>query len=167
VLDAAGDEPAGLLFAPGDALELTEQVRRLLAEPDLTATLTARGRARAAEFSLHRFNERAVAVAQEALQLAGDQTCGDRPAVDSLDEAADIALRSYRVRSHAPLIGSFIEWVRVNSTTHFKEAYFDRTVEQQVNYNRRLAQEVVGLRARVRELEAQVDAWAVARREER
>ncbi len=159
VLDAEGATPAGLLFAPGDAAELTDRVRRILTEPALAARLTASGRVRAAEFSLEQFNRRAVAVVQEALELAVTRERSRSAAGEPLTDEADIALRSYRVRSAAPLVGPFIEWVRINSTTHFKEAYFDRTVEQQVNYNRRLAQEVVRLRERVREMESLLDQW--------
>jgi glycosyltransferase involved in cell wall biosynthesis len=159
VLDAEGPAPAGLLFGPGDAAELTERVRSLLTEPALAARLTASGRDRAAEFSLEQFNRRAVAVVQEALELAVTQERAGSAVGEPLTDEADIALRSYRVRSAAPLVGPLIEWVRTNSTTHLKEAYFDRTVEQQVNYNRRLAQEVVRLRERVREMEALLDQW--------
>jgi hypothetical protein len=84
-------------------------------------------------------------------------------ATPPLASFADIVMRDYRVRSNAPLVGKLIEWVRVNSTTHLKEAYLDKMLERQVNYNRLLAVEVaalqnelVGLRSQVSELRKQV-----------
>jgi glycosyltransferase involved in cell wall biosynthesis len=147
---------AGLLFAPGDLIDLTAQVRRALTEPGLAATLAERGAQRATGFGLAAFNARALDVVRTALTLAGPQGDTESSATDPLLDAADIAFRDYRVRSDIPLVGPAIEWARSNATTHVKEAYFDRTVEQQVNYNRRLAQEVVRLRTRVRDLAAQV-----------
>ena len=161
-----GDTAAGLLFAPGDAIDLTAKVRRLLTEPGLASALAKQGARRAADFGLAAFNVRALDVVRTA--LAFDSARGDdEPIVtDPLFDAADIAFRDYRVRSDIPFVGPAIEWMRVNSTTHVKEAYFDRTLEQQVNYNRRLAQEVVRLRARVRDLAAQVaEAEAAAAQE--
>ena len=107
-----------------------------------------------------------INVVEKALQLAQQ----DRPpayslATPPLAAYADVVMRDYRVRSNAPVVGKFIEWVRVNSTTHLKEAYLDRVLERQVNYNRLLAVEVaalqnelVGLRAQMSELRRQVAA---------
>jgi holo-[acyl-carrier protein] synthase len=68
-----------------------------------------------------------------------------------------VALRNYRVRSGLPVVGGVIEWVRKNSTTHIKEAYLDPIIEQQVNYNRLLADEIFQLQAEVRRLQNEVD----------
>ncbi|MCL4863693.1 MAG: hypothetical protein KJZ93_30085, partial [Caldilineaceae bacterium] len=78
--------------------------------------------------------------------------------VGKLYEQADIALRSYRVRSGAPGVGPLIEWVRVNSTTHIKEAYLDPIIERQVNYNRLLADEIMRLEGEVRQLREEIAA---------
>lgn len=163
VLDAGNGEYAGLLFAPGDADALANAIERLLTQPALAATLVARGRRLAERYSPTHFRERVLAVLEEAGDLAcrGDTPVERRP-VPALYEQADIALRSYQVRSNLPLIGRLIDWIRVNATSHFKEAYLDGIVERQVNYNRLAAQELAALRREITRLQAQAAALAPA-----
>ena len=51
------------------------------------------------------------------------------------------------------MLGPLIEWLRVNSTTHVKEAYLDRVIEQQVLFNRALVEEIEQLRSKLARLE--------------
>jgi len=156
VLGVDEGEPAGLVFAPGDVGALTEAVTRVLDEPGLADRLTARGRRRADEFSRQRFDERTLAALTDAAELARQ---GPPPAATQratlLYEQADVALRAYRVRSKLPVVGRLLEWLRYNLTVHVKEVYVDRVIEQQVNYNRRLAAEIAELRAEIAALKAQ------------
>ncbi len=136
---------AGLLFPPGNVDALRAQIKQLLSRADLRAGLRSAGLQRAQAFSLDAFAQRARALVAEL--LAGEPT--PSPATSELLDLADTAYRDYRVRSSLPLISPLITWLRRQSTTHVKEAYLDRIVEQQVNYNRRLAREVEALRAEV------------------
>ena len=157
-------KPGGLLFREGNVDDLVAQIARMLDDPNLRNTLVTQGRARVQKFSVPQFEKNVVDVVNEAMRLAQQ----DRPpayslATPPLAAYADIVMRDYRVRSNAPMVGKMIEWVRVNSTTHLKEAYIDRVLERQVNYNRLLAVEVaalqnelVGLRAQMSELRRQV-----------
>jgi len=93
---------------------------------------------------------------------------------------SDVALRGYVVRSRAPLIGPVIAWSRRNLTSHLREPYLDPMIERQVAQNRRLAEWLrraggalavsarrqANLEARIRALEAQVEALACRRDEE-
>ncbi len=159
VLGAGEDseQPAGLTFQPGDANHLAIQIRRLLDDHDLRATLIERGRQRVQIFNKTKFAEHASGILDEAQELArqGPPPAAHR-AVDPLVRKADIALRNYRVRSDLPVFGRLLAWLRSNSTTHIKEAYLDRIIEQQVTYNRLLAEEIIHLRAQLRTLEARL-----------
>lgn len=159
VLDAEGAEPktAGLTFSPGNVEGLVKQISRLLREPQLRQALIERGYQRVEHFSKDRFVTNAGKVLAETQELAhqGPPPSAARP-ITPLAKHADVALRNYRVRSKAPLLGRLIEWVRYNMTTHVKEAYLDRIVEQQVLYNRSVADEIAQLRAEIAKLEAQV-----------
>lgn len=89
-----------------------------------------------------------------------------------IEAHSDVALRGYVVRSKAPLIGPLLAWVRRNLTSHLREPYLDPMIERQVAQNWRLAEWVnraggalavsarrqASLEARVRTLEAQVEA---------
>jgi glycosyltransferase involved in cell wall biosynthesis len=93
---------------------------------------------------------------------------------------SDVALRGYVVRSRAPLIGPVIAWSRRNLTSHLREPYLDPMIERQVAQNRRLAEWLgraggalavsarrqANLEARIRALEAQLEALACRRDEE-
>jgi hypothetical protein len=154
--------PSGLLFTPGSSEELALQLSKLLADGTLRASLVEQGHMRVKDFRLDRFD---AAVGETLAAVAAAQEQRSRPAgegplpfvQDPLFRQADIALRSYRTRSHLPLVGRLVEWVRANSMSHFKEAYLDRVVEQQVNFNRLAARELIGLRAEIDELRRTLD----------
>lgn len=162
--DDPNGSPGGLTFREGNVDDLVAQIARMLDDPNLRNTLVAQGRKRVQEFSVQQFERNVVNIVEEATRLAQqDPPPAYSLATPPLAGYADIVMRDYRVRSNAPMVGKFIEWVRVNSTTHLKEAYLDRVLERQVNYNRLLAVEVaalqnelVGLRAQVSELRRQV-----------
>jgi len=151
-----GDGLAGLIFEPGDVSGLAGQVRRLLDDGKLYARLQARGRERARTFSLSHFQRNAAGAVEAALALSRQGLPETPSRDDPLFAAADVAFRDYRVRSGAPLVGSLIEWARTNATTHIKEAYVDRMVEQQVNYNRQLAEQIITLRQSMEALQTQL-----------
>jgi glycosyltransferase involved in cell wall biosynthesis len=168
--DSSGASPeqlaGGLLFVEGKVDDLVVQISRLLDEPNLRNALVAQGLKRVQAFSAQQFERNVINTVEEAVALAKQDT---QPAYSlatpPLASFADIVMRDYRVRSNAPVVGKLIEWVRVNSTTHLKEAYLDKMLERQVNYNRLLAVEVaalqnelVGLRGQVSELRRQVAA---------
>lgn len=147
---------AGLLFQPGAASDLARQVARILTEPALRQSLVERGARRVAEFTVERFQQRVRSLLVELAELAqAPPPIAMRPH-NPLYEFADVALRGYRVRSHIPILGRLVEWVRTNSTTHLKEAYLDRIIEQQVNYNRLLADEIERLRTEVEVLRTEL-----------
>lgn len=97
-----------------------------------------------------------------------------------IEAHSDVALRGYVVRSKAPLVGPLIAWVRRNLTSHLREPYLDPMIERQVALNLRLAEWLnraggalavsarrqASLEARVRALEAQVEALARRQDEE-
>jgi glycosyltransferase involved in cell wall biosynthesis len=155
--DDAGGVPAGLMFSPGDANDLAAQIVRVLSDPALRATLIGRGHRRAESFSFERFEAQARDALAHAETLArqGPPPLAERNA-SPLYELADIALREYRVRSNMPMVGPLIEWLRINSTTHVKEAYLDRIIEQQVLFNRTLLAEIERLRFEVIQLQDQL-----------
>lgn len=150
-------EPAGQIAVPGDAVDLAAQIAQLLDDTELRRTLVERGRRRAEFFGIKQFNARTRAVLAEASQLArqGPPPAARRPA-SRLYRQADVALREYRVRSSVPVLGPLIEWLRSNSTSHIKEAYLDRVVEQQVLFNRALVDEIERLRLEVHNLRDQL-----------
>lgn len=154
VLDAdQGEEhAAGLLCTPGDAEDLARQVRRLLSDANLRATLVERGRARAQFFSSARFAQNLRALLAEVAEVAQEPPPAAQSPVGRLTRQSDVALRGYQVRSGAPFVGRLIEWVRRNSTTHVKEAYLDPIIERQVNYNRLLADEIIKLQLEIQQL---------------
>jgi len=119
-----------------------------------------RGHRRAAHFGVERFNARAAEVIAEAVMLARQGSPPDPGYLRSpLFAQADVALRHHRVHSGVPLLGRLIEWVRINSTTHVKEAYLDRIVERQVLYNRLLADEIQRLHQEITALRAQLEEY--------
>ncbi|RIK56283.1 MAG: hypothetical protein DCC57_03580 [Chloroflexi bacterium] len=164
VLDAGSGESAGLLFPPGDVEALAHAIEQPLTQPALAATLIARGRILAERYNPLRFRGRVLAILEEAGELARQ---GAAPAIQrqtpALSQRADIALRSYQVRSRLPLVGRLIEWLRINATTHLRETYLDRIIEQQVNFNRLAAQELTALQCEIAQLQAQAEELGLAR----
>jgi glycosyltransferase involved in cell wall biosynthesis len=154
--EGAGNEPAGLLFAPGDSQELAGQLHRLLSEEGLAAGLTHAGARRAADFSLAAFRRNATAAIDETMARRHEPLLGLQRNHNRLYATADVAMRSYRVRSAAPVVGPLIEWVRAAGTSHLKEAYLDRIIERQVAWNRQAANEVAALRAELAQLRAEI-----------
>jgi glycosyltransferase involved in cell wall biosynthesis len=146
--------PSGLLVSPASAGELAQQIARLLQEPQLVQALVQRGRTRAAEFSSTQFATNVQALLDEAMSLTPHRAFPTNPHQgNSLYEQADIAMRAYKVKSKAPLVARLIEWIRTNSTLHLTEGYLDPVVEQQVNYNRMLAQQLASLKEKISRLQ--------------
>lgn len=161
VLGADEDGPAaGLLFPPGDASALTAQIQRLLGDPALCNRLRAQGQARAQTFGMAHFARTLLQTLAEAVEIARQGPPESSEQGDPLYAAADVVLRDFRVRSGAPVIGPLIEWTRTNVTTHIKEGYWDRMFEEQVNYNRQLAEQVIQLRHRLSTLRTELKALA-------
>ena len=158
-----GDEPdqaGGLLFQPGEVGDLAARIRTLL-DGDLRARFAAQARRRAEDFSMDNFEKRVMAVVEETVELAGRGDKLRNPVIDHpLYAQADVALRGPRPRSGVPVLGPLIDWVRRNSTTHIKEAYLDRIIEQQVNVNRALLAEIQRLQAEVDELKGRLERGA-------
>ena len=134
VIGADTEEPAGLVFHSGSADELANAISTVLSDRDLATTLSARGSKRVALFSPEIFRHRTLNVVRSVLSLAA-KTSTDSVRPDPMLERADVALREYRVRSFVPVVGRLIEWLRVNLTSHVKEAYVDRITERQVMFN--------------------------------
>lgn len=157
VLNAESPEhvAAGLIFPAGQIDILVEQVSRVLDDVGLRQMMIDHGYQRVNQFSKEVFCRNAAAVVDEVQSLVGEGVLLRRD-VSPLVRLADIALHNYRVRSKAPLVGRLIEIIRYNMTTHVKEAYVDRMVEQQVLYNRCIVEEMLNLRAEVESLRVQV-----------
>jgi holo-[acyl-carrier protein] synthase len=162
VLDAEQnpDQAAGLLFRPGEASDLAQQIHRILTDEGLRRHLVQRGLARAEAFSPAAFAHGFAAVLAEVAELAHHPTPAVEHPAGKLYFQSDVALRNYRVRSGAPVVGRLIEWLRHNSTTHVKEAYLDPIIEQQVNYNRLLADEILQLQIEIQRLRADLSEQA-------
>ncbi len=60
--DLLGEEEAGLLFAPDDAIAAAKALRRVLTDPELGGTLGAQGRLRAREFEPTKIVERLLSL---------------------------------------------------------------------------------------------------------
>lgn len=163
VLNIGSSEEAGLVFPAGDAPALAQALERVLTQPALAASLVAQGRRRAETFDSSHFRARVLAVLEEAVDLAqqGPAPFAERR-IPAPAEQADIALRSYRVQSERLPAGKWVDWARINTTSHFKEHYLDRIVEQQVNFNRLAAHELAALQDEVHRLQAQLAAMTPA-----
>jgi len=160
VLQAESGESnaAGLTFPPDDVAALAMQIRRVLGEPALRAALIARGRRRVGDFSAAQFHARVVELLVELATLAQQPEPTAQFSNSSLNAAVDVALRTYEVHSELPLIGRWLAWLRSNSTTHLKEAYLDRIIERQVNFNRTATQQTQQLQRELLELRQAVEA---------
>lgn len=69
---------------------------------------------------------------------------------------ADVMQRDYVVRSHIPLFGSLIAWVRRNLTSHLREPYLDPTLERQVAFNRTILNWMEQVQTRLETLETEM-----------
>ncbi len=168
VLNAEGaiDEAAGLVFPEGDVDALVEKLTSVMGDTRLREALVARGYQRVEQFSREVFARNVSHILEKVAQIAqAGPPLGFQRSVPPLVRQADVSLRSYRVRSNAPFVGRAIEWIRYNMTTHVKEAYVDRIIEQQVLYNRVLAQELLSLREEVAYLREQVQALSVEKKQ--
>ena len=65
----------------------------------------------------------------------------------ALHDETDIMLRDYEVASDVPMIGEWIVAARQNLTSHLREPYIDPTFERQIEFNRRVLQEMQALAA--------------------
>jgi glycosyltransferase involved in cell wall biosynthesis len=151
------DQPAGLLFRAGDSDDLARQIRRLLVDQELRQTLVARGRVRAQEFTPQQFERSVTALLAETSELATMPAPAAQRQQSPLYRFADIALRDYRVRSRLPIVGRLIEKIRSAGTSHIKDAYLDRIVEQQVYYNRVIADELGSLEEELHRLRSEIE----------
>ena len=157
VLNAQSDEDyAGLTFVPGDADSLAQQVERLLNNPQLCNDLVLRGKQRMQEFDHAHFEQRVNDVVAEVTEMKAQKLV--KVDFTNLQAQADTVIRGYKVRSGVPLLGKWIAKFRVNSTSHIKEAYLDRVLDRQVDYNNMLANEIDRLHAEISLLRAQLDA---------
>jgi glycosyltransferase involved in cell wall biosynthesis len=156
--DTVGD--AGLTFTPGDPEDLAARLRQVLTDGGLRTGLIERGLQRARLFSPEHYEAGLAQIVAEALNLArnGPRPAPQGPAVSDLELAADVALRSYVVRSNLPVAGRLVTWIRRNLTSHVKEAYLDRIVERQVLFNLRTARELNRLRAELTAAQAEIAA---------
>lgn len=136
----------GLSFSPGNYTELAQKVIWLLTSEEEYRFWREKGLQRAREFSLEQFYARFMSMIDEVINLnkksrQNGQGWIDLPFLlkpvswEELQNMADIALRDYRIRSHIPLIGRLIEWIRFQLTVHVKEAYLDPIIERQVMFN--------------------------------
>ncbi len=136
-----GESTSGLLFPPGNVKELTTHLNALLTDAVFCEVMADRGRRRAQKFNRQAFRVRAALVIAKAIELHAAGVVPpaqvDRDSVLRANE--DTMLRDYTVSSQFPLVGKRIAQLRTASTVHFKEAYFDRVMEQQVSFNRALA----------------------------
>jgi hypothetical protein len=135
-------QAAGLLFHSGDSADLARQLRRVLVDQELRQSLVARGKVRAQEFTPQQFERCVTGLLAEMAELATMPAPAAQRRQSPLHQFADIALRDYRVRSRLPLVGRLVERIRSAGTSHVKDAYLDRIVEQQVYYNRVIADEL-------------------------
>jgi len=160
---------AGLLAEPGDAADLADKIVRVLTEDELCGELVRRGLARGREFSLERYEAGWARIVAEATAWLPDQpyprprsllaqslpsgskTVGQKPAptvqdvllsgeLGRLEEAADVMMRDYSVRSKMPVVGALIAWLRRNLTSHLREPYVDPTFERQVAFNQQIVE---------------------------
>jgi glycosyltransferase involved in cell wall biosynthesis len=184
---------AGLLCKAGDAGDLAEKALVVLQDADLRQTCITRGRERVQDFGLKRYEADLTEIVDRALTYTLPRVSPGSAALDEgmstespagaashtsllhllaqeIRDRSDIALRDYRLRSGAPLVGPLIVWVRRNLTSHLREPYLDPTIDRQVEVNRREAEWMqIAVRAlaaaarrqteleeRVRVLEAQI-----------
>ncbi len=206
--DTVGD--AGILVAPRteevvsadgaswagepDVPAMADAVAALLDDPARAAELRAAGLARAASYTLKRYEEsfgavidrycvnlplRVQPVPRALLAEAAPEPADApvSPAVTSVeaeddgsaywpDLAADagVTMPEYTVRSKLPVVGGLIVWVRRNLTSHLKEPYVDPIFQRQQAFNLRAAWVIEELTRRLDESNGRI-AGLVARME--
>jgi glycosyltransferase involved in cell wall biosynthesis len=166
---------AGLLCEPGNPADLADKIIQVLTDDALCGELVQRGLERAQEFSVESYETGWSHIVAEAaawlpnqpyprlrpVQIesatgaasAAAKVPGGKPFLEDLDQAADVMLRSYTVRSGLPVVGPLIVWIRRNLTSHLREPYLDPTLERQVAFNRRLVETIETLMARLAAME--------------
>jgi radical SAM protein with 4Fe4S-binding SPASM domain len=82
--------------------------------------------------------------------------------LDAIEAHSDVLARGYEVRSHIPLAGPFIAWIRRNLTSHLREPYMDPTLERQVVVNREMVVALRDLLLRQADLEERLSQLEVA-----
>ncbi len=156
--DPATQDCGGVTFDPGNTTDLARQIKHLLDDKERYLRLSSQARHRATQFDIEKFAQRAMNVINETITLAATS---EKPLYplhrDPLYANADVGLRRYQVRSGTPVIGRLIVWLRRNSTSHIKEAYLDRIIEQQVNFNRMAAAEIFQLREEIAQLRSRIE----------
>jgi len=172
-IEVIGD--AGLLCEPGNPADMADKIVQVLTDDALCGELVRRGLARALEFSAESYDTGWSRIVSEAAAWLPNQPYprlrpvqvemaaaaaptavtapGGRPFLEDLDQAADVMLRGYTVRSGLPVVGPLIVWVRRNLTSHLREPYLDPTLERQVAFNRRLVETIEMLVARLAAVE--------------
>ncbi|OQA42998.1 MAG: GDP-mannose-dependent alpha-(1-6)-phosphatidylinositol monomannoside mannosyltransferase [Chloroflexi bacterium ADurb.Bin325] len=168
-----------------DVPALADAVAVLLDDPARVAELAERGLARAASYTLERYEESFAAVidrycvglplrvqptprARLAEAAAGPaEATPAEPAPPregapwpELNAEASITMPEYTVRSKLPLVGGLIVWVRRNLTSHLKEPYVDRIFQRQQGFNLRAAWIIEELTRRLDESQARGAALA-------
>jgi hypothetical protein len=160
---------AGLLCAPGNALDLAERTLSVIQDAELRETLVARGLERVHAYSVERYERgladilekakvhvapsvpsRAVTTAEGPVRQPASGAWSSlllETLSNAINAHSDVALREYKVRSGVPLFGPMIVWLRRNLTSHLREPYLDPIVERQVTFNRRIAEWVGRLTA--------------------
>jgi hypothetical protein len=188
-------DDAGLVCNPGDADDLTDKVLAVLTDDDLRQTLVARGFQRVRAFSVEQYEANLAAILEQVLpddvsdardgrvkrekRAQAESMIVDmlsrgsvNTLVDEIWARSDVAMRDYVVRSGAPVVGSWIVWIRRNLTSHLREPYLDLIVEKQVSFNQRVAEWIrratgswaamdrrqTELEGRIKALEAEVEA---------
>jgi glycosyltransferase involved in cell wall biosynthesis len=135
--------------------------------------LSRRGVRRALEFSRDRFEER---FGQVIARAEADLEQGiSRTQINTLREAAHVAMRDYQVSSSTPVVGKFVAWLRRNLTSHIREPYIDPIIDKQEKYNKlileillpalersqhhqqRLERQIRLLERRIEQLQAQIE----------
>jgi glycosyltransferase involved in cell wall biosynthesis len=160
---------AGLLAEPDDATDLANKILQVLSDDGLRGDLVRRGLARAREFSLESYETgwarivadatawlpdqpyprprsllaQLVAVEPDAEEEEAALTVHDvllKGNLGRLEDAADVMMRDYTVRSKMLVVGPLVAWLRRNLTSHLREPYVDPTFERQVAFNQQMVQ---------------------------
>ena len=80
-----------------------------------------------------------------------------------VEVAADVMMHGYTIRSGLPLLGPLVAWIRRNLTSHLREPYLDKMIENQEGYNWRVVQVLRNLIGQLIDLRQHSDAELLAR----